>query len=638
MENNDEKYYGILKRYWGYDQFRGQQLEVIRAICSGHDTLALMPTGAGKSLTYQIPGLLQEGVCIVVSPLIALMKDQVDALRRRGISATAIWSGMTSRQIDIALDNCVFGDTKFLYLAPERAEGDLFMSRLGRMKVNLIAVDEAHCISQWGYDFRPSYLKIARMRDIIPDVPVLALTASATELVAEDIRIQLRFSEGITVRSDLARPNLSFAVRQTDDKREQLLRILRNVSGSGIVYLRSRKGCEQLTADLQKEGISALFYHAGLPGGERSLRQEEWQSGKVRVMVATNAFGMGIDKPDVRFVIHYTVCSSLEEYYQEAGRAGRDGKRSYAVMLVSSDEPAKAKQRLRSEFPDISTIKECYERILTYLQIGVGDGKFCSFPFDLYDFCARNGIFSETVRNALKILQMNGYLIYTDETENPARLMFRVNRDDLYNIRLEHNGLDVVIQAILRLYTGVFSDFRNIDTQEIAQMAHLSDERVKEMLKSLWRLGIIRYIPRNQSPMVFLCEARIPVEDIFISPKTYIQRKEAASRRMEHVFRYIDNRERCRSAMLQEYFGQHDTIDCGCCDNCLERKKKDREESADESLRQHILRILHENPRSIKELSTLFTLNPQRIVTVVDSLLEEGKIVCDTSGILTINR
>ncbi|MDE5691816.1 MAG: ATP-dependent DNA helicase, partial [Alistipes sp.] len=463
MQPGDEKIYEVLRRYWGFGEFRPVQLEIIRSVMAGRDTLALMPTGGGKSLTYQVPAMAREGLCIVVTPLIALMKDQVDRLRARRIPAAAIHSGLSPRQIDIALDNCAYGDMKFLYVAPERLATEAFRLRVERMKVQLIAVDEAHCISQWGYDFRPSYLRIAELRQKLPGVPVLALTASATKLVTDDIMHHLRFAEPRLLRSSFARPNLSYSVRHTDDKNGQLLRLVRNVDGTGIVYVRTREGTEQLAALLRDEGIAAAAYHGGLPHAERTLRQDEWLSGKVRIMVATNAFGMGIDKPDVRFVVHYSMCDSLENYYQEAGRAGRDGGRAYALLLVASDDRDRIEQRFRTEFPPLDKVKDIYEHVCSYLQVGIGDGAGASYLFNIHDFCARQHLWSGTVAGALKLLQQNGYLTLTDAQENPARIMFAIQRDDLYKLRVRRSDLDHFIRTLLRLYNGVFTEFRPID-------------------------------------------------------------------------------------------------------------------------------------------------------------------------------
>ena len=448
--SDKDKIYAVLERYWGFASFRPVQEQIIRSVMAGRDTLALMPTGGGKSLTYQVPTLSREGLCIVVTPLIALMKDQVDRLRARRIPAVAIHSGFSPRQIDIALDNCVYGDVKFLYVAPERLTTEAFRLRVERMKVALLAVDEAHCISQWGYDFRPSYLRIAELRERLPGVPVLALTASATALVAEDIMRHLKFAEPHLLRSSFARPNLSYSVRRTEDKEGQLLRLVHNVPGSGIVYVRTREATERIAELLRGEGVTAAAYHGGLGHAERSLRQEEWLAGKVRVMAATNAFGMGIDKPDVRFVVHYSMCDSLESYYQEAGRAGRDGRRSYALLMVAPDDESRIVRRFEQEFPPLEKIKEIYEKVCSYLGIGIGDGAEASLLFNIHDFCAREHLYSGTVQSALKLLQQNGYMTLTDAQENPARILFCVSRDDLYKLRIRREELDHFIRTLLR--------------------------------------------------------------------------------------------------------------------------------------------------------------------------------------------
>ncbi|MBQ2419281.1 MAG: ATP-dependent DNA helicase RecQ, partial [Alistipes sp.] len=427
-----DKLLAILKQYWGYESFRESQYEIISSVLSGRDTLALMPTGGGKSITYQLPTLMSDGLCVVITPLIALMKDQVDKLQRQGISAVAIHSGLSRRKIDIALDNCVYGDVKFLYIAPERLNSDIFRLRARRMNISLIAVDEAHCISQWGYDFRPSYLHIKTLREFQPEAPVLALTASATEQVTDDIMENLCFAEKNIIRSSFARPNLSYVVRKVEDKEEQLLRVISGVAGSGIVYVRKRETAETLCQFLQEQGVSASFYHAGLPNEERSIRQDEWVSGRVRVMVATNAFGMGIDKADVRFVVHYTMSDSMESYYQEAGRAGRDGKRSYAMLMVAPNDYKILSRRVDGNFPPIEQIKSIYEKICAYLMIAIGDGAARSYVFNIQDFCYREKLFVQTVVSALDLLERNEYMSYVDVADNPARVIFKVSRDDLY--------------------------------------------------------------------------------------------------------------------------------------------------------------------------------------------------------------
>ena len=649
METHEERIHEVLRRWWGFDSFRPVQEQIVRAAMEGRDTLALMPTGGGKSLTYHVPTMAREGLCIVVTPLIALMKDQVDRLRARRIPAVAIHSGLSPRQIDIALDNCVYGDVKFLYVAPERLATEAFRLRVVRMNVSLLAVDEAHCISQWGYDFRPSYLRIAELRERLPGVPVLALTASATKPVAEDIMRHLRFAEPHILRSSFARPNLSYSVRRTDDKQGQLLRLVQNVPGSGIVYMRTREGTEQVADMLRRQGVAAAAYHGGLGHAERALRQEEWLADKVRVMVATNAFGMGIDKPDVRFVVHYALCDSLESYYQEAGRAGRDGRRAYALLLVAADDSDRIARRFEQEFPPLERVKEIYERVCSYLRVGIGEGGGSSYLFNLHDFCAREHLWSGTVAGALKLLQQNGYLTLTDAQDNPARILFCISRDELYKLRVRRDDLDHFIRTILRLYNGVFTEFRPIDEGELATWSGYTVERVRELLKTLWQLRVIRYIPSNRSPILFLNEERLPREDLYIAPETYLRRQQLMRERFERMVAYAANGERCRSAVLESYFGADDPAPCGVCDICLARKraaKAARDADAgvspaaapdDEALAEELLRRLAASPADPHTLATETACDPGRLTRLLRELLERGKIAADKTGILKIN-
>lgn len=629
-EHIEQDIHLILKKYWGYSAFRPGQQSVIESILQGRDTLALMPTGGGKSLTYQIPALAKEGLCIVVTPLISLMKDQCDKLRSRGISAVAVHSGLSYSQIDILLDNCVYGDVKFLFVAPERLATEVFRLRVQRMKVTLLTVDEAHCISQWGYDFRPSYLRIAEVRRYMPDVPVLALTASATPRVVEDIMDKLQFSTSNIIRNSFARPNLSYAVRHVEDKEEQLLRIINNVEGSGIIYLRSREGCEKLTENLINQGISVSYYHAGLPHAEREIRQEEWIEGNVRIMVATNAFGMGIDKADVRFVIHYTECDSLENYYQEAGRAGRDGKRSYAVLLTSADDRRRIVQLADSEFPPIEQVKLIYDKIGSYLQVAIGDGYSSAFTFDIYDFCHREHLYAGTVRAALKLLQQNGYLTLTDEMTNPARVIFTVSRDDLYKIPIARQDLDDVMRAMMRLYNGIFTEFRPIEESRIAAVSGYSVEHVKQMLKLMWQMHIIRYIPVNHLPLIFYEVERLDIKNLYISPESYLHRRELVHERLDAMQQYADNDKECRSMVLQRYFGDTEATPCGVCDICLSRRKKAT------SLEDDILALLRLGPCSARDISCEIKAEPEAIALILNTLQKQGKISRSKSGKLSI--
>lgn len=637
----EARYQAILKRYWGYDSFRPLQLDAIKSIASGQDTLVLMPTGGGKSIIYQVPTLASTGVCIVITPLIALMKDQVDRLRKHRILAEAIHAGRSHREIDRILDNCIYGDVKFLYISPERIDSEMFRMRCARMDVALIAVDEAHCISQWGYDFRPSYLQIARLRDLCPNTPILALTASATPKVAEDIMYQLRFDKPNIKRMSFARSNLSYVVRHTEDKREHLLRIVNNVSGSGIVYVRTREKSETITQFLQQNGITADFYHGGLGFLSRNLKQEQWINGQNRIMVATNAFGMGIDKADVRFVIHYDICDSLEAYYQEAGRAGRDGKPAYAVLLVSDDDPSRAGQRLRLEFPPLDTIRAVYEKLFNYLQVAIGEGKNRSFSFNIHDFASRMKLYLPTAVNALKILQQNGYLILTDETDNPPRIRFIVQRDDLYRMRVIRRELDHIITVLLRQYSGLFSDFIPIDEQEIAHLSGYQIEHVRELFKQLWQLHIIRYIPGNRSPILMLTEERLSEENVRIAPESYKLREEIAREHVDAIFRYANNQDKCRSLMIQHYFGEQSATPCGRCDLCLERRKN-RTTAPETTNRNQIRTLLLERLKKanlgVKQLAENIPFPIDTILAEISALIEEDKIIEDLNGKLRINR
>ncbi len=630
----------ILKQYWGFDEFRPMQREVIGSVLEGRDTLVLMPTGGGKSITYQLPTLAGNGLCIVVTPLIALMKDQVDRLRAKGIPAVAVHSGLSMRQIDIALDNCVYGDVRFLYLAPERLASETFRLRVQRMNVTLLAVDEAHCISQWGYDFRPSYRRIAELRKIIPDTPVLALTASATPMVADDIMARLQFGGRHILRATFARPNLSYSVRHVEDKNAQLLRIVNNVAGAGIVYVRLREAAEKVSQYLCEQGIPATYYHGGLPHAERNIRQEEWISGKMRIIVATNAFGMGIDKADVRFVVHYSPCDSLENYYQEAGRAGRDGKRSYAVLLVASDDCSRIKRKFDQEFPPIEIVKEIYAKICSFLQVAIGDGMNASFVFNIHEFCAREHLYVGTVTSALKLLQLNGYMTLTEEMENPARIIFRVSRDDLYKVRIERKSFDHILRTILRLYNGVFTEFRAIYETEIAAASGYSMEEVHDLLRSLWRMNVIRYVPANHSPMIFFDEERLPTADLYIAPQTYARRKELALERFTNMIAYADSDTECRSVMLGRYFGDSDVAECGICDVCLARKRNGRLPQPPQ-IEERIIALLGdgeyaEEAPSVKQVVAAMKSEPDIVIAAIRRMLSSGKIVSTEDGYLSL--
>lgn len=563
-------YHDILQQYWGYTSFRGIQEEIIESIGSGRDTLGLMPTGGGKSITFQVPALAQQGVCIVITPLIALMKDQVANLRARGIKAVAIHTGLTRDEIIIALENCIFGDYKFLYISPERLSSDLFLAKIKRIPVSFITVDESHCISQWGYDFRPAYLRIADIRKLLPHVPILALTATATPEVVKDIQKRLEFRQENVFSMSFERKNLAYVVRRTDNKPKELIHILQQLPGCAIIYTRSRQRTQEVATFLRQQGVTAEFYHAGLPNIEKDERQQRWQKGESRVMVATNAFGMGIDKPDVRMVIHVDIPDSPEAYFQEAGRAGRDGMYAYAILLVDSHAPTVLKQRIPSTFPDKSFIREVYEHLGYYYQLAMGDGEGVTYEFDISKFCQAFKHFPVPTDSALRLLSQAGYIEYVDEQENASRLMFVVNRDELYSHRSD-SDTENVMRAILRSYTGLFSDYVYIDEYLLARRTGLSYHQVYEILKSLNAMRIIRYVPHKKTPLIRYLRRREESERLVIPPSVYEERKAIYEQRIQTMITYATATENCRSRMLLSYFGEKSRYDCNQCDVCLDK-------------------------------------------------------------------
>jgi len=566
-------YQSLLKKYWGYDDFRGIQKEIIESIGAGKDTLGLMPTGGGKSITFQVPALAHEGVCIVITPLIALMKDQVSNLRRRGIQASAIYSGMKHDSILMTLENAVFGGVKILYISPERISTSLFLEKLRHMKVSFICVDEAHCISQWGYDFRPSYLSIADIRKELPDTPVLALTATATPEVIDDIQERLHFREKCVYKMSFARKNLAYVVRHTSNKTGQLIHILNHVQGSAIVYVRSRKRTKEYAELLNTSGISATFYHAGLDNQEKDQRQKAWQEDKVRVMVATNAFGMGIDKPDVRVVIHIDCPDCLEAYFQEAGRAGRDGKKSYAVLLYDNSDRAKLQRRVADTFPDKDFIRQVYDQLAYFYQIGVGSGYNACFEFPLERFCRIYKHFPIPTVSALNILTRAGYIDFKEEDDMQARVMFSVERDDLYKLRGNEPQEDAVIVALLRNYTGLFQGYQYIDEGVIAEQCGLTQPQVYMTLRALTQKHILDFIPQKHIPFIRYTQRREESERLVISKSIYDDLKIRFAERIEKMLEYANSGNICRSRMLLRYFGETNTEDCGQCDVCLNEKR-----------------------------------------------------------------
>ena len=621
------KYQEILKQYWGYDSFRDLQEEIITSIGEGKDTLGLMPTGGGKSITFQVPALAQEGICIVITPLIALMKDQVQNLRKREIKALAIYSGMTRQEILTALENCIFGNYKFLYISPERLDTEIFRTKLRSMKVSMITVDESHCISQWGYDFRPAYLKIAEIRELLPEVPVLALTATATPEVVTDIQTRLKFREGNVFRMSFERKNLAYIVRKTDNKTKELLYILQRISGSAIIYVRNRRRTKEITELLMNEGITADFYHAGLDNAVKDLRQKRWQSGEVRVMVATNAFGMGIDKPDVRIVLHLDLPDSPEAYFQEAGRAGRDGEKAYAVILYSKSDKTTLHKRVVDTFPDKEYILNVYEHLQYYYQMAMGDGFQCIREFNLEEFCRKFKYFPVPVDSALKILTQAGYLEYTDEQDNSSRILFTIRRDELYKLREMGKEAEALIQSILRSYTGVFTDYAYISEESLAIRTGLTRQQIYNILVTLTKRRIVDYIPRKKTPYIIYTRERLELRFLHIPPSVYEERKARYEARIKAMEEYVTTENVCRSRMLLRYFGEKNEHNCGQCDVCLsKRTTDDLSEKSYEEVKRQILDLLSHSPLTPAETADQIKAEKEDIGQVIRYLLDEGEL------------
>lgn len=620
-------YLSILKQYWGYDSFRGIQEDIINSIGSGKDTLGLMPTGGGKSITFQVPALAHEGLCLVITPLIALMKDQVQNLKKRGIKAVAVYSGMTKEEILTAFENCIFGDYKFLYISPERLDTEMFRIKLKSMKVSMITVDESHCISQWGYDFRPAYLKIADIRKLLSGIPVLALTATATPEVVTDIQQRLAFQKENVFRMSFERKNLAYIVRRTENKQEELLHILNHVSGSAIVYTRNRKRTKEICQYLNQEGITATFYHAGLTNDTKDQRQKSWSTGESRVMVATNAFGMGIDKPDVRLVVHIDFPDSPEAYFQEAGRAGRDGLKSYAVLLYARSDKTILKKRLADTFPEKEYIRQVYEHINFYYQMAMGDGLGRTYAFNIDEFCHNFKHFPVQVDSALKILTRAGYLEYTDEQDNNSRLMFTLRRDELYRINEGSPDTEKLLRIILRSYTGVFSDYAYINEDLLAQRSGLTRQQVYECLISLTRQNILHYIPGKKTPYIIYTRERQETDRLHFSKEVYEDRKASYERRIKAMLEYADSDHVCRSRMLLRYFGEKNRHNCGQCDVCLQKHESGLKQGEFEEIREILVNRLKESPRNPHDLINGLDFEQSKTEKVLAFLLSEEEIV-----------
>ena len=632
------KYQEILKQYWGYDSFRDLQEEIITSIGEGKDTLGLMPTGGGKSITFQVPALAQSGLCIVITPLIALMKDQVQNLRKRGIKALAIYSGMTRQEIVTALENCIFGDYKFLYISPERLDTEIFRIKLRSMKVSMITVDESHCISQWGYDFRPAYLKIAEIRELLPGVPVLALTATATPEVVKDIQSRLNFREENVFRMSFERKNLAYIVRKTDNKTGELLHILKRIDGSAIIYVRNRRRTKEITELLMQEGITADFYHAGLDNAVKDLRQKRWQNGEIRVMVATNAFGMGIDKPDVRYVLNIDLPDSPEAYFQEAGRAGRDGLKAYAVILYAKSDKMTLHKRVADTFPEKEYILQVYEHLQYYYQMAMGDGFQCIREFNLEEFCRKFKYFPVPVDSALKILTQAGYLEYTDEQDNASRILFTIRRDELYKLREMGTEAETLIQTILRSYTGVFTDYAYISEDTLAIRTGLTRQQIYNILVTLTKRRIVDYIPHKKTPYIIYTRERLELRYLHIPASVYEERKARYEARIKAMEEYVTSESVCRSRMLLRYFGEKNEHNCKQCDVCLNRHETDcLPEDSFREMRKQILELLARKSLPPAGIANAIEAEREDISRVIQYLLEEGELKMQ-DGMLHISK
>ncbi len=631
-------YLEILKHYWGYDSFRPLQLDIIESIGSGKDTLGLMPTGGGKSLTFQVPAMTMEGVCLVVTPLIALMKDQVQELKRRGIGAAMIYSGMQRHEILQTLENCEFGAYKFLYLSPERLGTELFKKRVVWLKIAMIAIDEAHCISQWGYDFRPSYLKIAEIRELLPNVPVLALTATATPEVTEDIQNHLGFPKHNLFRKSFYRENLAYVVRETDDKDGQLLRILSRVPGSAVVYVRNRLKCQEINDLLRQNKIGSNYYHAGLPDKVKNERQEAWKRGDCRVIVATNAFGMGIDKPDVRVVVHMDIPDNIEAYFQEAGRAGRDGNHAYAIMLYNNSDLSKLKKRISDNFPEKELIRKVYQSLAEHYTIGLGDGQGSVHPFEIDEFCVNWHMPVLQTFSALKIMEISEILELTEAHESPSKLRFIVEREELYALKGVNRFQEQLIEHLLRNYTGIMTDMVHINEDRAAEQLRCERQQVYNALIALQANHIVKYIPFKKVPLIIYKTPRQLSEKLYITRASYEERLERFKMRIAAISDYAQENQICRSRQLLHYFGEDKSDDCGICDVCLSKRKNPTTRKEQRSLRDIIIALIEEAPRNIRDITEVVSFPSNEISETVRLLLDNGIIYYNDQEMLDKKR
>ncbi len=627
----------ILEQYWGYKNFRPLQEDIINSVLQGKDTLALLPTGGGKSICFQVPAMAKEGICIVVSPLIALMKDQVESLVSKGIKAAAITSAMHRREIDIALDNCVHGNIKFLYLSPERLETEIVKVRLQKMKVNLIAIDESHCISQWGYDFRPSYLKIEALRELLPNIPVLALTATATSDVVKDIQEKLLFKKPNVLQKSFERKNISYIVVQEEDKLARLVKIASNLKGTGIVYVRSRKKTQDIANYLRSNKISADFYHAGLDAKTRDQKQSDWMQNKARVIVCTNAFGMGIDKPDVRFVVHIDMPDSLEAYFQEAGRAGRDEQPAYAILLYNKSDKIELERRVETSFPSIEEIKQTYQALANYYQIPAGSGAGVTFNFDIVSLCDTYKLNAVTVFNSLKFIEKEGYISITDAFHQPSLIKIELNREDLYKFQLGSPAYDNFIKLLLRSHSGLFDNFVKINELDLAKKINTSREEIIQKLKHLDQHKLLTYIPQTELPQLTFEQERIDVKNLSIAKENLTVLKQRALQRMEAVINYADSSHKCRSQILLAYFGETNTYRCNQCDVCLEENKKTLHTDEFENISLQIKELLAVHPMPLSNLVNAVTIgNEDKRLRTIQWMLDNNQLKYDKENKLVI--
>ena len=616
----------ILKQYWGYDSFRSKQEDAIHSILDAKDTLTLLPTGGGKSICFQVPALMMEGICIVISPLIALMNDQVTALKAKNIRALAITSGMSFSELDIALDNCIYGNYKFLYLSPERLESDMVQQRLKKMNINLLAVDEAHCISEWGYNFRPSYLKIAEIREITT-APIIALTATATPLVVKDIQEKLKFDNENVISTSFYRDELSYVVLKQDDKDSKLIQILNRVKGTSIIYCSTRKETRRIHLLLSEYGITSHYFHAGLDVLERASKQKQWQLNHVRVMVATNAFGMGIDKNDVRLVIHNHLPFSLEAYFQEAGRAGRDRKLAYSILLYNDLDIHNLKKQINDHYPEIEIVRNVYQQIANYLGIAIGDGKHQEFPFHINEFCERYNLNQLQTYNALKLLEKEDYIKLSEAIHQPSRLFIKVTHTELYQFQIANKQYDILLKILLRSYGSLFDNFTKIQENIIAKRAQLSTQEVKDFLTNLKQMDILDYIPQNSNPKLLMLKTRIDTKYISLSKETLETRKANEEAKAASVIQYASNQYQCRSHILQNYFGEKDNKRCGKCDVCLERNKLKINDQEFEDIMLAIQNLISQNPMHVDDIiMAIVEYREDKMITILQFLSDNGQI------------